>query len=68
MRSERTDAAIAKHVDAIRALIRPDAVLALFCLDSSGRAYFVAPETHDLLIRAALQGYAVMVEDTPEST
>ena len=67
MRSERTDTAIAKHVDAIRALIKPDVVLALFCLDAQGAAYFVAPASHDILIRAALQGYTVLADNQPGS-
>jgi hypothetical protein len=35
---------VAQHVDAIRAIIRPDRVLAILAADPDGRPYFICPE------------------------
>lgn len=68
MNREDRDARIAKHVDAIRTLIRPHWVLAVFAVREDGVPYFMAPDGHQLMIAAALEGFHGLTQQPPEST
>jgi hypothetical protein len=68
MNQEERDLRIAKHVDAVRALIRPSWVLAIFAVDREGRAYFIAPAGYESVVNAALAGYSGLTQIPPEST
>ena len=59
--------AIFKHADAIRALIRPNFLLGLLCVDEQGRPCVVAPDFLTDAVREALAGSRIMVQRTPES-
>ena len=53
-RRESRDWAIAKHVDAIRALIRPDWVLAILAVDERQVPYFICPQEQRADLHALL--------------
>jgi hypothetical protein len=59
---------VAKHADAIRTLIRPDFLIGLFCVGKDGRPFFITPAWLEPAVKAALEGYLLVVDDTPEST
>jgi hypothetical protein len=61
------DRKVSQHVDAIRALIRPDWVLAVLAVDSQGRPYFMCPEWHRELLRLALGDSVGLLNEPPES-
>jgi hypothetical protein len=50
------DELIAKHVDAISALVRPDFVLALLVVDPSGLPAFFCPDQHKKALDCLIDG------------
>lgn len=64
----RRDTLIAKHIDAVSALIRPSRVMAIVAVNDDGRPYMIAPEANEPAVAAFLSTYTRLGKVLPEST
>jgi hypothetical protein len=68
MTDDKRDAAIARHVDAVRALLGGHGILGILAVDGAGYPYFVAPPENEWMITAVLEASTGVTDVPPEST
>lgn len=63
-----SDRGIARHVDAIQVILRPDRVVAILVIEPEGWPYFICPPANDAVLRFVLGQSFTLGRDEPTST